>query len=59
VFIVEKSPTLHSIHQGRLQNINGRITTYRDLIIQANSAYEDYLQASQKVGRIREIIDNI
>lgn len=39
--------------------MNGRITTYRDLVVQANLAYEDYLQASRKVGRIREIIENI
>jgi len=59
VFIVDKRPTLHGIHQGRLRNMNGRITTYRDLVVQANSAYEDYLQASQKIGRIRDIIENI
>ncbi|MCO2282906.1 ATP-binding protein [Pseudomonas paraeruginosa] len=59
VFIVDKCPKLHEIHQGRLRNINGRITTYKDLVVQANSAYEDYLQASKKVGRIREIIENI
>jgi hypothetical protein len=59
VFIVDKCPRLHELHEGRLRNMNGRITTYKDLVVQANSAYEDYLQASKKVGRIREIIDNI
>lgn len=59
VFIVDKAPILHDIQKGRLRNMSGRITTYRDLVVQANSAYEDYLQASQKVGRIREIIENI
>lgn len=59
VFIVDKAPQLHDIHKGRLRNMSGRITTYKDLVVQANSAYEDYLQASQKVGRIREIIENI
>lgn len=59
VFIVDKAPRLHELQQGRLRNMNGRITTYRDLVIQANSAYEDYLQASKKVGRIREIIESI
>lgn len=59
VFIVDKAPILHELHRGRLRNMSGRITTYKDLVVQANSAYEDYLQASQKVGRIREIIENI
>ncbi len=59
VFIVDKAPRLHELQKGRLRNMNGRITTYRDLVVQANLAYEDYLQASRKVGRIREIIENI
>ena len=59
VFIVDSRPPMNEIWNNRLNGINGRITTYKDLVVQAKSAYEDYMQASHKIGRIREIIDAI
>lgn len=57
VFIVDSRPQMHAIHESRLRAINGRITTYKDLVLQARIAYEDYMKASAKVGRIRDILD--
>jgi len=57
VFIVDSRPQMNEIYEHRLRGINGRITTYKDLILQARTAYEDYMQASAKIGRIRDILD--
>lgn len=57
VFIVDSCPQMNDIYENRLRGINGRITTYKDLILQARIAYEDYMKASAKVGRIRDILD--
>ena len=59
VFIVDSQPDLHPLQDKRLQTINGRILTYKDIVLQARIAYEDYLKASAKVGSIREIVENL
>jgi len=63
VFLVDKQPSIPSFSRGeidsKLSSINARITTYNDLVNQAMKIYDDYLQASRKADRIREIVDSI
>lgn len=59
VFIVDSQPALHALHDKRLQAMNGRILTYKDIVLQARIAYEDYLKASAKIGSIREVIESL
>ncbi len=63
IFLVDKRPPVNEyskdMFDANLKNINGTINTYTDLINQAERAYDEFLKASRKVNRIREIIDSI
>lgn len=59
IFVVDKSPNFHKLQDNRLKEINGRVLTYQGIVRQAYSAYEDYLQASQSISKIDEILKDI
>lgn len=63
IFIVDKRPKDMGedpvYYEGALRNINAMIITYTDLINQALKSYDDYLKASKKVSRIKEIVESI
>ncbi len=59
IFVVDKSPSFHALHDNRLKQINGRVLTYQGIVRQAYAAYEEYLQASQSVSRIDEILQDM
>lgn len=60
VFVVDRRPSVPEFSADyinkKLDNLNARITTYRDLIKQSTDAYEDFLRASKRVDRVRNIM---
>lgn len=60
VFVIDKRPTLAEFnvdyYNKKLDNLNAKITTYKDLIKQSTDAYEDFLKASKRVDRVRNIM---
>lgn len=63
VFLVDKRPSIPSFNQDHydtvLRSLNASINTYVDLINQAERAYDDYLKASRKANKLREVIESI
>lgn len=63
VFIVDKRPAMPEFNADyinkKLDNLNAKITTYRDLVKQATDAYEDFLKASKRVDRVKNIMINL
>ncbi|WP_110710508.1 ATP-binding protein [Salinicola sp. CR57] len=58
ILVVDRTPSsMNDLLADRLVRINGRILTYRGIVQQAYSAYEDYLAASQSVSRIDAILE--
>lgn len=60
VFIVDKRPAVPEFSADytnkKLDNLNAKITTYKDLVKQSTDAYEDFLKASKRVDRVRNIM---
>lgn len=59
IIVVDKKPVMHSLQEDRLKRINGRILTYQGIVRQAYNAYEEYLQATQKISRLDSILEDI
>ncbi|MFH6597385.1 ATP-binding protein [Ectopseudomonas khazarica] len=63
VFVIDKRPAIPEFnidyYNKKLDNLNAKITTYKDLIKQSTDAYEDFLKASKKVDRVRNIMINL
>ncbi len=53
------NPEIRKKDEESLRPYSIRVITYQELIDNAYSAYSKYLQASEKTGDLRELIDNI
>jgi hypothetical protein len=45
--------------RNQFENINGRYTLYDELIENANRQHEDYLEASDKVSELDDLLENL